>query len=648
MADNFEFKPKNSNSEKNRKILLNLLTVIFIFLVLVLTVSLLDSRPKNQANPTFADLISEIRKGNVSSITLSEDKTYFMVELFRDTINRSRDNVEVKIFPNISPESSSPLENINNALGEKKILVGSGEGEIIYREIPKSFWTKFLESATFQIFIQILIIALIALFVLKRLGDINSRSIAFGNSRAKLQEKIDPKTRTTFADVAGNEEAKQELAEIVDFLKRPEDYIKMGARIPKGVLLVGPPGTGKTLMARAVAGEAGVPFFYISGSEFVEMFVGVGASRVRDLFAQARKKSPCVVFIDEIDAVGRQRGYGLGSGNDEREQTLNQILTEMDGFEPTTTIIVIGATNRPDVLDPALLRPGRFDRQVTVTLPDRAEREKILKVHIKNKVLAEDVDLSIVAKRTPGFSGADLMNVVNEAAILAVRERKTAITNDLLREAIEKVMLGPALKSKLITEQQKKLTAYHEAGHALVATILPKAKKVQKVTIIPRGKAAGYTFSDSGDQEALTIKKSEFLAEISVLFGGYIAEQEVYGEVSTGASNDLARATEIARNMVTRFGMSDLGPVAFQEEKHMSFLGKEMVEKETIYSDMTAKLIDDEIKKILQACYTESQKVIRQYRDYLEKITLALLDKEVLEYEEFNELVKDILPVKAS
>jgi cell division protease FtsH len=378
------------------------------------------------------------------------------------------------------------------------------------------------------------------------------------------------------------------------------------------------------------------------------MFVGVGASRVRDLFAQARKKSPCVVFIDEIDAVGRQRGYGLGSGNDEREQTLNQILTEMDGFEPTTTIIVIGATNRPDVLDPALLRPGRFDRQVTVTLPDRAEREKILKVHIKNKVLAEDVDLSIVAKRTPGFSGADLMNVVNEAAILAVRERKTAITNDLLREAIEKVMLGPALKSKLITEQQKKLTAYHEAGHALVATILPKAKKVQKVTIIPRGKAAGYTFSDSGDQEALTIKKSEFLAEISVLFGGYIAEQEVYGEVSTGASNDLARATEIARNMVTRFGMSDLGPVAFQEEKHMSFLGKEMVEKETIYSDMTAKLIDDEIKKILQACYTESQKVIRQYRDYLEKITLALLDKEVLEYEEFNELVKDILPVEAS
>jgi cell division protease FtsH len=269
-------------------------------------------------------------------------------------------------------------------------------------------------------------------------------------------------------------------------------------------------------------------------------------------------------------------------------------------------------------------------------------------VHIKNKVLAEDVDLSIVAKRTPGFSGADLMNVVNEAAILAVRERKTAITNDLLREAIEKVMLGPALKSKLITEQQKKLTAYHEAGHALVATILPKAKKVQKVTIIPRGKAAGYTFSDSGDQEALTIKKSEFLAEISVLFGGYIAEQEVYGEVSTGASNDLARATEIARNMVTRFGMSDLGPVAFQEEKHMSFLGKEMVEKETIYSDMTAKLIDDEIKKILQACYTESQKVIRQYRDYLEKITLALLDKEVLEYEEFNELVKDILPVEAS
>ncbi len=646
MAENFEFKPKNSNSEKNRKIFLNLLVVILIFLVFVLTISLLENRPRNQTNPTFADLISEIRQGRVSSITVSEDKTYFVVELFKDPENRSRENVEVKIFPNISPEVSSPLENINNALGEKKLLIGSGEGEIIYKEIPKSFWTKFLESSTFQIFIQILIIALIALFILKRLGDINSRSIAFGNSRAKLQEKIDPKNRTTFEDVAGNEEAKQELSEIVDFLKRPEDYIKMGARIPKGVLLVGSPGTGKTLMARAVAGEAGVPFFYISGSEFVEMFVGVGASRVRDLFAQARKKSPCVVFIDEIDAVGRQRGYGLGSGNDEREQTLNQILTEMDGFEPTTTIIVIGATNRPDVLDPALLRPGRFDRQVTITLPDKAEREKILRVHTKNKVLAQDVDLNIVAKRTPGFSGADLMNVVNEAAILAVRERKTAITNDLLREAVEKVMLGPALKSKLITEEQKKLTAYHEAGHALVATILPKAKKVQKVTIIPRGKAAGYTFSDSGDQEPLTIKKSEFMAEISVLFGGYIAEQEIYGEVSTGAANDLAKATEIARNMVTRFGMSDLGPIAFQEEKHMSFLGKEMVEKETIYSDMTAKLIDDEIKKILQACYNESQKIIRKYRDFLEKITLALLDKEVLEYEEFNELVEDIMPVK--
>jgi len=648
MAENFDFKPKNSNSEKNRKIFLNLLVVIFIFLVFVLTISLLENRPRNQTNPTFADLISEIRQGRVSSITVSEDKTYFVVELFKDLENRSRENVEVKIFPNISPETSSPLENINNALGEKKLLIGSGEGEIIYKEIPKSFWTKFLESSTFQIFLQILIIALIALFILKRLGDINSRSIAFGNSRARLQEKVDPKNRTTFEDVAGNEEAKQELSEIVDFLKRPEDYIKMGARIPKGVLLVGSPGTGKTLMARAVAGEAGVPFFYISGSEFVEMFVGVGASRVRDLFAQARKKSPCVVFIDEIDAVGRQRGYGLGSGNDEREQTLNQILTEMDGFEPTTTIIVIGATNRPDVLDPALLRPGRFDRQVTITLPDRAEREKILKVHTKNKVLAKDVDLSIVAKRTPGFSGADLMNVVNEAAILAVRERKKAITNDLLREAVEKVMLGPALKSKLITEEQKKLTAYHEAGHALVATILPKAKKVQKVTIIPRGKAAGYTFSDSGDQEPLTIKKSEFMSEISVLFGGYIAEQEIYGEVSTGASNDLAKATEIARNMVTRFGMSDLGPIAFQEEKHMSFLGKEMVEKETIYSDMTAKLIDDEIKKILQACYNESQKIIRKYRDYLEKITLVLLDKEVLEYEEFNELVKDIMPVKVT
>ncbi len=636
--------PKRPDKDQNKKVVLNLLVVITLFIIFVISVTILDNNTNGQRgdSPTFADLISEIRQGNVSSITVSEDKTLLTVELFNDPENRSRDNVKTRIFPNISPESGSPLENINNALGGENIKIGNGDGEIIYREIPKSFWTKLLESSTFQIMIQIAIVALIALFILKKLGDVNSRSISFGNSRARLQDKIDAKNKVTFADVAGNEEAKQELTEVIDFLKRPEEYIKMGAKIPKGVLLVGSPGTGKTLMAKAVAGEAGVPFFYISGSEFVEMFVGVGASRVRDLFTQAKRKSPCVVFIDEIDAVGRQRGYGLGSGNDEREQTLNQILTEMDGFETTTTVIVIGATNRPDVLDPALLRPGRFDRQITVTLPDRREREQILKVHAKNKKFASDVDFGVVARRTPGFSGADLMNVVNEAAILAVREGKKEITNDIIREAIEKVMLGPSLKSKIITEEQKKLTAYHEAGHALVATVLPKAKKVQKVTIIPRGRAAGYTFSDAGEQDAMTIKKSEFLAEISVLFGGYVVEQEIYGEVTTGASNDLAKATEIARNMVTRFGMSDLGPIAYQEEKHLAFLGKEMAERDKLYSDITAKSIDDEIKKILNEAYKTSQQIIRKYRSELETLANTLLEKEVLEYEEFNELIKHI------
>lgn len=637
--------PKNKgNSDQNRKVILNLLVVISLFAIFIISVSLFDSNNANQQTntPSFSDLITEIRGNNVSKLTISEDKNEIIAEIFADPENRSRDNIRTATFPNISPQSGTPLENINNALGEEKIKIGTEEGQIIYQEIPKSFWTQLAESPTFQLMVQIAIIALIALFIIKKLGDLNSRSISFGNSKAKMQDKMDGRNKTTFADVAGNEEAKQELTEVIDFLKRPEEYLKMGAKIPKGVLLVGSPGTGKTLMAKAVAGEADVPFFFISGSEFVEMFVGVGASRVRDLFAQAKKKSPCVVFIDEIDAVGRQRGYGLGSGNDEREQTLNQILTEMDGFEPTTTIIIIGATNRPDVLDPALLRPGRFDRQVTVTLPDRAEREKILHVHAKNKRMAKDVDLGVIAKRTPGFSGADLMNVVNEAAILTVREKKTEINNTIFREAIEKVMLGPSLKSKIVTEDQKKLTAYHEAGHALVATVLPKARKVQKVTIIPRGRAAGYTFSDGGEQDAMTTKRSEYLDEISVLFGGYVVEQEIYKEVTTGASNDLSKATEIARNMVMRFGMSDLGPISYQEEKHLAFLGKEMTERDKQYSESSAQMIDSEVRRILNDCYKVTQEIIQKFKKELNLITETLLEKEVLEYEEFNELVKHI------
>ena len=372
------------------------------------------------------------------------------------------------------------------------------------------------------------------------------------------------------------------------------------------------------------------------------MFVGVGAGRVRDLFKRAKKKVPCVVFIDEIDAVGRQRGAGLGGGNDEREQTLNQILVEMDGFEPTTSLIVIGATNRPDVLDPALLRPGRFDRQVTVTAPDRKEREKILEVHSRNKKMAQDIDLGIIAKRTPGFSGADLMNVLNEAAILAVREKKKEVDNATLREAIEKVALGPSLKSKVITEKQKKLTAYHEAGHALTASVLPQAQKVQKVTIIPRGRAAGYTFHVDDENDAITKTKGEFMSEITVLFGGYCVEEVVFGEVSTGGSNDLAKASEIAENMVKKYGMSNLGPVSFKTDGGMTFLGRDMVEKQQ-YSEEIAKQIDLEIERIIRDCYHECKKIIVKYRPYLDKIAETLIEEEVLEFEDFNKIVDGII-----
>ncbi len=636
--------PKPPDPGKNRKLILNIVTVILTFVV-VGTVLFLSSRVNEQTpqNTTFSEMISQIRKGNVSEIIVSEDNQSFQVILYADD---SKDRSKVQdpiIYPNISLESrTSPLENINNALGEESLNVGDGEGEVIYKETAKQWYTKLLESGSLWYIIFTLIFIGIGIFFVRKISDTNSRAISFGNSRARIFDELDNKDKVTFSDVAGNEEAKQELFEVVDFLKRGEEYIKMGAKIPKGVLLVGSPGNGKTLMAKAVAGEAKVPFFYVSGSEFVEMFVGVGAGRVRDLFKRAKKKAPCVVFIDEIDAVGRQRGAGMGGGNDEREQTLNQILVEMDGFEPTQSIIVIGATNRPDVLDPALLRPGRFDRQVTVTAPDRKEREKILEVHAKNKKLAKDVDLTIIAKRTPGFSGADLMNVLNEASILAVRDHKKEVSNEILREAIEKVALGPSLKSKIITPQQKKLTAYHEAGHALTATVLPKAQKVQKVTIIPRGKAAGYTFHSDGDNDAITKTREEFMSSITVLFGGYVVEETVFGDVSTGASNDLAKATETARDMVKKYGMSDLGPVSYDDGRGMTFLGRDMMERQP-YSEEIASKIDVEVQKILKNCYEACKKIITKYRKHLDKIAETLVEKEVLEFEEFNELVKDII-----
>jgi cell division protease FtsH len=633
-------KPNN-----NHKFVLNLITVIFSLVVFSMILFLADRvDTTNKKEPrTFSDLITEIREGNVSKIVVSENTDKFLVDLYESGENPNRKNVkesiEFKNIPNI--EGQRPLDIINQALGEGVLKIGTGDGEIIYEPTPRAWYADLLEDGNFLYILLILTFIGVAVFFVRKVADTNSRAITFGNSKAKTFDELKD-GKVTFKDVAGNEEAKQELFEVVDFLKRTEEYQKMGAKIPKGVLLVGSPGNGKTLMARAVAGEAGVPFLYVSGSEFVEMFVGVGAGRVRDLFKQAKKRGSCVIFIDEIDAVGRQRGAGMGGGNDEREQTLNQILVEMDGFDPTQSVIVIGATNRPDVLDPALLRPGRFDRQITVTSPDRLEREKILKVHSKGKKFAKNADLTIIARRTPGFSGADLMNLLNEAAILTVREKKTEIDNDILREAIEKVALGPSLKSKLISEKQKKITAYHEAGHALTATVLPKAQKVQKVTIVPRGKAAGYTFHADSDDAALVKTREEFLSTIITLFGGYVVEQVVFGDISTGASNDLAKATEIARDMVKKYGMSDLGPVSYDGDHGMTFLGRDMMEKQH-YSEEIAGRIDIEINKILNNCLKRCQDIINQYRPYLDNIAETLIDKEVLEYEEFSEIVKDIM-----
>ena len=642
-------KPNNNRNNKvTRKIVINVVYILLTIVTFVVVFTFANSIVSEQEEqPKFADLISEIKNNNVSSITVSENKQEITAEIYQGDSN-DRNNVETTTYPNlpsVTDQGLSTLEAINESLGDNTLQVGSGDGEVIYAETERSIWSRIFDNSIIQILIYAAIIGIIGLYLVRRITDANSKTMSFGSSRARSYDELENKEKITFQDVAGQEEAKEELMEVVDFLKRPEEYIKMGAKIPKGVLLFGLPGNGKTLMAKAIAGEAEVPFLYVSGSEFVEMFVGVGAGRVRDLFRKAKKKAPCVIFIDEIDAVGRQRGSGHGGGNDEREQTLNQILVEMDGFEPTTSVIVVGATNRPDVLDPALLRPGRFDRQVTVNSPDRKERLQILEVHSKNKKLEKDIDLGIVARRTAGFSGADLMNVLNEAAILTVREKRKAIDNNTLREAVEKVVLGPQLKSKVITEDQKKLTAYHEAGHALAATVLPKADKVQKVTIIPRGRAGGYTFSDRGEEDAITRTKTQFMSDIVVLFGGYVVEETIFNEISTGASNDLAKATEIARNMVTKYGMSPLGPISFDADSGVTGMGRDRI-KERGYSEQYGNQIDSEVTKIIKDCYEECKNIIKKYRKHLDIIAQNLIQHEVLEYEEFSDLVIDIINPK--
>ena len=504
-------------------------------------------------------------------------------------------------------------------------IVNSIDMEIVSTEGEELWYSLLLSIVPFLLIIGFFV------FMMRQAQSSNNQAMSFGKSKARLHDK--EKNKTTFKDVAGAKEAKEELVEIVDFLKTPTKYTQMGAKIPKGVLLVGAPGTGKTLLARAVAGEANVPFFNISGSEFVEMFVGVGASRVRDLFKKAKRNAPAIVFIDEIDAVGRQRGAGLGGGHDEREQTLNQILTEMDGFEKDTNVIVMAATNRPDILDPALMRPGRFDRRIVVDMPDIEDREAILLVHSRRKPLSKLVDFEKIARQTSGFSGADLENLLNEAAILAAKRGKKTISMKELEQSIEKVMMGPERKSRVLSKHEKEITAYHESGHAMIGHLLPNCDPVHKISIVSRGMALGVTwFLPQEDKHLYT--KSKFEDELVSLLGGYCAEELVFGEMTTGASNDLERATSIARKIVTQYGMSELGPIIFGEKSHEVFLGRDLGHVKN-YSEEMAKKIDNQINKFIETAYKRAKNILEKHRKLLDKIAKTLIEKETLTGEEF-------------
>ncbi len=595
----------------------NFLWVFASFLLLAVVFSVFVNEPKPEPAGIEA-LITALQQEEVTALTVVGDE--ISVEL------KNGEDLKVKKEAN---ESLSAL--LSNFQVSPELLNG-----VKISVEDRSGWEMWL-ATLLPFLIPVLIIGAFFFFTMRGLQGANSKAMSFGQSAPK-DFNLDTKNKVTFKDVAGAKEAKEELAEVVEFLKFPKKFQDLGARIPRGVLLLGSPGTGKTLLARAVAGEAKVPFFHMSGSEFVEMFVGVGASRVRSLFQKAKKTAPCIVFIDEIDAVGRRRGAGLGGSHDEREQTLNQILVEMDGFEPSHNVIVIAATNRPDVLDPALLRPGRFDRQVVIDRPDLKDREEILQVHARKKPLKKDVSLRQVAERTPGFSGADLANLLNEAAILAARSNRKEIIMDDLFEAIEKVMIGPERKSRVITEREKKITAYHEAGHALVAHFLPNSDPVQKISIIARGQAGGYTLKVPIEDRRLH-SRSEFLDELAVLLAGHLVEKEIFGEVTTGATSDLRRATSLARSLITDYGMSEeLGPRTFGEKEELIFLGREIHEQRD-YSEKIAEKIDQEIAHFISGASDQAKKILREQKDKLEAVVAALLEKETLEKAAFEKIV---------
>ncbi len=602
------------NPTRNRSSIIYLLLFVAI---IVMVVYQFQQQSTTKEPLTINELATAVQAGDVKRIV--EDDNRLRITMANGDEEESQKETDATLIQQLKElgVSTSALNSDNIKIEVK----------------PPSAWLGIATALGY--FIPFILLAGVFWFVFRQAQGSNNAAMSFGKSRARMFSGDHP--AVTFEDVAGVEEAKEELAEVVEFLREPEKFISLGARIPKGVLLVGPPGTGKTLLAKAVSGEAGVPFFSISGSEFVEMFVGVGASRVRDLFEQAKRHSPCIVFVDEIDAVGRQRGAGLGGSHDEREQTLNQMLVEMDGFDTDTNVIIVAATNRPDILDPALLRPGRFDRRVVLDRPDMRGREAILRVHVKGKPLSPDVDLAVLARSTPGFVGADIENLVNEGAILAARRNKKVIGQTDLEEAIERVIAGPERKSRLISEEEKRIVAYHEAGHAIVANSIPEADPVHKVSITSRGMAGGYTIMLPEEDRTLMSRKKLY-ADMVGLLGGRAAESIVFDDITSGASNDLERVTRMARSMVTRLGMSsELGPMVYGQKEELIFLGREISEQRD-YSEDVAREIDKEVRKLVGEAYDHARAIVVQYRDKLDTVALRLLEVETITREEFEEL----------
>lgn len=657
-------KSKPSPKAGQPRFLSNLSSALLVFLVLATIYSLISTSFEDKDKISLTELAGDVNAGYVTDIIVRGNdleakysEAYTISHIASSSASASTTALGVKLGTGVAgankvngATTTTGSAMLNLVVKTAKKEEDSSITETLTRygvtaeklqavkvtiEGPTGFWFWFGQLSPFLA--PFILLGLLIWFLTRQVRGAGVQALSFGQSKARMTLPDDTKQKVTFKDVAGAKEAKQELAEIVDFLRNPKKFLEIGANIPKGVLLMGAPGTGKTLLARAVAGEAGVAFFSISGSEFVEMFVGVGASRVRDLFKMAKAQGPAIIFVDEIDAVGRARGVGMGGSNDEREQTLNQILVEMDGFEPNEKVIVMAATNRPDVLDPALLRPGRFDRRVTIDLPDRADREEILKIHSAKKPFAEDVNLVVIAERTPGFSGADLSSLMNEGAILAAREDRTKVAQYDLVRAIEKVMLGPERKSHLLSKQEKEVTAYHEAGHALVSSVLEHADPVHKISIISRGRAAGYTLHLPIEDKKLQTKK-QFLDDLAVSLGGYVTEQMVFGDVTTGPSNDLQVATALARDMVTKYGMSDkLGALAFEGNSGRALFGKGLEEAE--YSERVASDIDSEVSRIMSEAFASAKKVLTEYRPALDAIARRLIEVENIERDEYEKII---------